>query len=243
MNLLVSGCSFTKWGYKTWPDYIVDKSDKNLELIQLAIPGVGNNYICNSVIDTIISKKLTPENTFVMVMWSGISRHDLCVGKEFVDLILQDKRDFVNLHDKFYILSGGELGDWKNNSYTQGHFETYYKMTDKKCHLDQTVKNIIFLKSFLENNGFSYKFMSYTNSFSSKQEMAADDYTAYNCDPAFNLDSIIDANWIFADMHQNCLYEFAKDSKMLSDDDFHPITEAHEQFVELVIMPIIGNIL
>lgn len=235
MNLVVSGCSFTYWIYKTWPDYIVDQLPKlNLELHQLGHPGAGNYYIRRSVIDYINKNNLNSSNTIVMVMWSGISRRDVETSQLFAKLASTDKVNLKNINDTSFYSSGGELGNWKNISITEDYFESLYKMTDQRIHLSDTLDNITMLEYFLKVRNIKYFFMSYTDNFLSKSEWDGDDYTAHYCNPAFNFDTLINENWIFGNEAQNSLNTIARNANMLSEDGFHPSTEAHELFAKAI---------
>lgn len=237
MNLVVSGCSFTLWIYETWPDYLKNLLP-NTVLHQLAHPGAGNYYIRKSVINHITANSLDPADTLVLVMWSGISRRDIEVSRNFIDFNLYNKKDTKNIGTSFFISSGGELGGWRGSPIVEDYYESLYKMTDKKIHLSNTLDNISMLESFLIHKRIKYYFMSYTDNFVSKHEWEGDDYSAYYCDPEYCHDELINKNWIFLDDARTSLYNFAKTAKMLSDDDFHPTTEAHELFANRIVSQI-----
>jgi len=235
MNLIVSGCSFTLWTYKTWPDYVIDLIPE-FKLHQLAHPGAGNYYIRRSTIDYILENNLDSSNTCVVIMWSGISRRDVEVSSKFIELGMVDKKDCKITESSCFISSGGQLGEWNTVGPSKHYFRSLYKMTDQKNHLKETIDNIKMLELFLESKNIKYFFTSYTNNFISKEEWAGDDYTAYFCDASFHPEKIINANWIFADDTQNSLHEVTKNAKMFSDDKFHPNTEAHKLFAEQIVL-------
>lgn len=237
MNLIVSGCSFTSWIYKTWPDYLQTLLP-NVNLHQLGHPGAGNYYIRKSVVNHINSNKFNPSDTIVLVMWSGISRRDLEVSRYFIDLDLTNKKDMKNIGTSFFISSGGELGGWRSSPVTEDYFESLYKMTDQKIHLSDTLDNISMLESFLNHKSIRYKFMSYTNNFVSESEWEGDDYSASFCDPTYQSSELLNENWIFIDDARNSLHTFAKNAKMLTEDGFHPTTEAHELFAKSIVSKI-----
>lgn len=82
-NLLVSGCSFTKNvssnSIDTWPYYLRDLGGFE-NVYDCSWPGCGNYHIHNSIINAIETEPdLTPDNTVVVVMWSGYDRDDFVI--------------------------------------------------------------------------------------------------------------------------------------------------------------------
>jgi len=71
-NLYTFGCSMTSYSWPTWAD-ILGKEYDYFE--NWARPGAGNNFIFNSIIECLIKKTFTEDDT-VIVMWSGITRID-----------------------------------------------------------------------------------------------------------------------------------------------------------------------
>jgi len=233
MNLIVSGCSFTYWIYKTWADYTADYFGYNL--IQQGHPGAGNTYIRRSITDYIIQNDSTPTNTLVMVMWSGLSRLGLEVSRNFVDLSKNFMRDTKNINKMFFVESGGMHGHWHDNPYTKNYFNNLYKLTDKDTYLNNTIDNIIMLKAFLEYKGIPYYFMSHCDTFTTEEEWIKDDYTAKGCDPYYDCSRLIDDHWIFN--NNDSIYSFAKKINGFSEDNYHPSTETHEKFFTEAILP------
>jgi hypothetical protein len=88
--LLVSGCSFTTSNYVSqahpsmdcswpkWPELIAEKMD--LELVNLAQSGRGNEYIFSTIYDYIITNGI--ENIgYVFIAWSQVQRRDYATKK------------------------------------------------------------------------------------------------------------------------------------------------------------------
>ena len=83
-NLLVSGCSFTA-GEGCWP-YFLKQLGSFENLIDCACNGAGNYHIHHSTIWEIENNpELTPENTLVVIMWSGYDRDDVIVDPRSID--------------------------------------------------------------------------------------------------------------------------------------------------------------
>ena len=240
-HLLVSGCSFTNdYKFKTWPRYLHDiKPDT--QLYDVSFPGAGNHYIAESVIQTILTNNLDPADTLVMVMWSGVSRKDLLVSKEFYELL--DPSCKTQVFGACFAHSGGQLGQWAFKEppavLLKPLFENLYKSSDKETMGHESLSSMVRLRDFLEQRNFSYKFMSYVNYW---QDTA--DYIGKNLD--FSLthynrnDPLLDNlgnNWIWVDSDYGCFYEYAKQLKQLDVDDFHPAQIVHKSFAEDIILP------
>jgi hypothetical protein len=74
-TLLVTGCSYTEntgsWAYSLASKY-------NLELINLAVPGVGNRHILFSLLSYLTKNNVDPETTLIGIMWSHpMRRHQI----------------------------------------------------------------------------------------------------------------------------------------------------------------------
>jgi hypothetical protein len=238
-TLVVSGCSFTNdYQFKTWPRHLPEV-DKNIRLLDVSFPGAGNNYIAESIIQTILYENLDPTETLVLTMWSGISRKDVLVSKDYYNLI--DESSKTKLYDQNFAFSGGQIGLWttSGNSFLKSLFENWYKSTDHSTMGFESLSSMIRLQSFLEARNFPYKFMSYVNYW---QDIP--DYIGRNGDFSlsyYNRDnpylSLLDKNWIWADHDKNCLFEYARDRGLLDVDQFHPIEAAHKPFANDIILP------
>jgi len=85
-NLLVSGCSFThSLDGTTWP-YHLQQLGSFQNLIECGCFGAGNLHIHHSVIWAIENNPtIIPEDTLVIVMWSGYDRDDIIVDPASID--------------------------------------------------------------------------------------------------------------------------------------------------------------
>jgi hypothetical protein len=105
-NLLVSGCSYTDSQFwikrgkgPCWPDFLTEKL--NMNLINVAQGGAGNEYIYSSILDTLVVNK---NIKFVIVMWSEFQRTDF---ERLYDS--RTKRKWTTLHYPRYF--GNEWGN------------------------------------------------------------------------------------------------------------------------------------
>jgi hypothetical protein len=88
-NLVVGGCSFTNTINggnvpTTWPYYLRDLANIQ-EVFSCAVPGAGNYFISQSIIWGIETKKLHPDETLIVVMWSGTNREDEIFSSDAID--------------------------------------------------------------------------------------------------------------------------------------------------------------
>lgn len=67
------GCSFTKWKWATWADYLAAKL--GIEYYNFAEPGVGNEYIFHKVVET-NAKYNFNKNDLVIICWTNFARED-----------------------------------------------------------------------------------------------------------------------------------------------------------------------
>lgn len=72
-KLIAAGCSYTKWFWPTWADYI----GGNLydSYMNLGAGGAGNRFIFNQISWALEYGKITKDDT-VIISWSGIPRED-----------------------------------------------------------------------------------------------------------------------------------------------------------------------
>ena len=87
-NLIVNGCSFTYETPESWATHLRWALDVPFYR-NLAFSGAGNRYICDSTIEYLESNNFVPEDTLVVVMWSGVGRQDLRITKEWYDYYKQ----------------------------------------------------------------------------------------------------------------------------------------------------------
>ena len=241
---MVSGCSFTNdYLHKTWPNYVQEFYEID-RLINLSFPGAGNYYISESIIQTLLKLDLNIDETLVIVMWSGLVRKDICVSKEFFDMV--DHKYKEELAGQHYIFSGGRMGPWAKYSSPENillkpAFDTIYKISDEKSLAHESLSHMVKTQRFLEKHNYKYNFMSFVNYWQNIPGILgrSDDFsmTFYNKEDPL-LKELTD-NWIWADSDKNCIFEYAKKFNTLCDDNFHPTEQGQQQFTEDIIIPAI----
>jgi len=237
-NLVTSGCSFTM-GDQSWTTVI--QNELNIpRLFNLGSSGAGNRYIVNSVIDTIQYNQLLPQDTFVLVMFSGPARFDEIVSGEYWYL-LSDYHWKTKLHtgeDGYWIHSGGRGNSWQDHNETVKLFIQKYVVSDPLTICKETLVAILALENFLQSRGFEYRFMSYVNYWTSdKESVAQGDFSlTHFCSHLPAYQEINFDKWIFSNDKKDCLYEFCFANHYLKEDNFHPTSFGHQEFAKNVIL-------
>lgn len=234
-NLLVSGCSFTA-GYhfnqKTWPWHVADAF--NIKCTNIAYSGAGNGYISNSIIDVLESGVYHPDETLVVVMWSGTSRCDVRVSEEFWNELDYNYK-FKSNNDNFYVGSCGTGNAWQDNKITKLLFEMQYLSSDPVSLCNNSIRNFLNLENYLITNKYKFKFTSFYNMWTSDVH----EFTSDVGEPLlgkyvrkFDL-----TNWFFVNSNKDSLWEYTKANKLIANDKWHPNDLAHKQYAEQIVVP------
>lgn len=232
-NIIISGCSFTCFG---WPDAV--RAEFYLDnFINLARIGAGNQYISDSLINCLATEKYLPEETLVLVMWSGVTRKDLMVSDEFYQMVDYPFKE--SIYGQNYIFSGGEMGSWQSADLIKPLFKPWYQATDKKTMGHESLMCISHTKGWLEAHEFNYKFMSYVDYWGSDDKTVSPnlDFNLGNHAAGDPLLTDLGTQWIWAQDDAKCLYELAGKHDELSPDRFHPSPKISEYLAREFIIP------
>lgn len=167
-NLIVSGCSFTRGHFlpdtETWGGYVAKKMGLNLH--NIAIGGMGNEFISTETISYFLNNQELLKNSIVMIGWSETTR--LTGTFENADGYIE--RATIRPQD----FDGGSLGE-RLHSYWPDSDEKYHGYV-KKNHkyirrffssfaycVYKTYYSIYILKHFLESNNIPYIFFDAIN--------------------------------------------------------------------------------
>lgn len=234
-NLIVSGCSFTQAEYN-WALALIHKIP-GLGHVNLACSAAGNTYICDSVIDCLLTTDCNPDETLVLVMWSGVTRKDL-ITSDVVYQNLQYKYK-AESHGSCYVFSGGELGTWNEDPIVKIAFKSLYKMENENTMGKESLRNMVKLQEFLTAHRYKFKFMSYVNYWEDTADKIGDmDFSLTHYLKYDHWYRALDfSNWIFMDEQKNGIYEYTKQHGLFLDDNFHPNDQAHKEFAHKYIYP------
>jgi hypothetical protein len=234
-NFLTSGCSFTHGAGHDWPSVIAEKYNPAWHR-NLAMPGAGNYYIAESIIQCLNNERFNPEETLVIIMWSGYYRLDLQVTEEFFNML--DHYPYKKkIYKNNYVFSGGQMGGWQNDLLLNNLFKSSYAVINHEILANETLNHMLRTRLFLEHHGYNYKFLSFFNFWQDGHELVTrQDYSLKKFNNLL-YDQVLKANWIFNDDKKNCFYEFVKERGLFLGDNFHPNNQGHKEFAYEYIMP------
>jgi hypothetical protein len=243
-NLVVNGCSFTDdRECKTWASEVAN-SYPDLNYFNLASGAAGNNYILDSTINFLEQQRLDPNNTLVLIMWSGIGRKDMQISGEWWYHLTKDYPVGRKLNDCYYIFSGGMSNSWRDNLTTRKIFDWYYKLSDPETLCQESLMNFLHLENYLQVRNYNYRLTNYVNCWNRGNQSNSNggDYSiAYFSakNPVYqNMDF---TNWFFVNDQKECLSEFATNMGQL-DETGHPTELAHKKFAQQVVNPVLKKL-
>ena len=216
--LIASGCSFTASTARldmptSWPGYVIDRCGFD-HCVDLSYPGVGNEFIANSVLNYV--EGLDPEkynDVLVMVCWSGPDRkEELTVTANHVQV------DAIS-----YCRSGSAANKVADNI-SKG--ETW-----------RSWKNIIFLQNYLENKKIKFGFSLYCNTveppFLPRRDLTSDFFTNISNE---KMTALKNCTWLHD--FKNSFFEFCFfNDDCLTEDMFHPNAKGSLLWTDQVLLP------
>jgi len=249
-NFVANGCSFTEYVdhpsavTKTWATYLAQELSVENH-VNLASSGAGNDYICHSTIDYLEANHPDPQDTLIIVMWSGPTRIDVPMSKDWYQHIKFGEYSCCKTNgNSYWINSGGMAGSWKNYNISRNVFEHLYKITDPVDLGMQSLRYFIMLESYLKQRGYKFLFTSFINYWDTSKEYTDISVGEYNLgwlckdQPIFkNFDF---SNWIFINDDQDTIGEFSWDDQ--SNGDAHPRDEMHQRFAKEIVLPRVQQI-
>lgn len=234
-NILVSGCSFTKTPYENeWALTLVKEFEPDVH-VNLAESGAGNFYIADSLQHYLRQAKLNPEETLILVMWSGPGRVDVTVSNEFYAMLETPYK--ATVAGKNYVFSGGELGNWHSDKLLRPVFEATYKTKNVTTLLQDSITNIIQTQDFLKLHGYKFHFMSYVNYWQDTPEYVSDMDLSYGYYAPELVNVSDEDHWVWVNNNKDCFYEYAKTHQLIGSDGFHPDEQAHQMFAQEILIP------
>lgn len=229
-NLVVGGCSFTVTSNgdtvpTTWPYYLRDLASIR-EVFSCAIPGAGNYFISQSIMWGIETKKLHPDDTLIVVMWSGNNREDEIFSSDAID---SDSNFVYQFTDK---VCHGLTGQATRNGDGNTQWFGYRDIHKFKSFESRSIENAIWkigLKRYLNGLGYQSIFVNFLNpAFPSR----TNDFDIVKFLP----DTIKTTYSSIMDPLQD-MYSFCLKKMLLGDDDFHPSPDGHLAWTRDVLLP------
>jgi hypothetical protein len=233
-NLIVSGCSFTYNNHETsavaWPYYLKDIGGFD-QVLDCSMPGAGNYHIANSLQWAMELANPDPNDSLIIVMWSGNDRDDYICPKTKIN----------NYPFKFNYsdnVATGITGGSHDNASSNTNNKEITVLGKTKTLESRAIENYLIISSlynFLQNKDYKFIFLDYidrtlpsrTEDFEIRQYLPAD--------TSNNLDRMVTKimtphNW-------------ATKYNLLMDDDFHPSPDGHLNWSQKVLLPKLQTII
>lgn len=225
-KVLVNGCSFSR-GPISWPYFLQKKC--GFELTNLAQAGAGNDYICHSTMSELSSRRYD----LVLIMWSGIDRHDIRVE----DISQFDKTPYTSgyqltrndwpekiihpINDQDYVEPNWVFGVGFINGdkplINTGLFNNYYKYVGRSQNISRCLVSIIAVQSLLKQLEIPYAFMFFQDYI---DELSTD-----------NKYKLLDQNNLITGDN---IFSIAKNHNDFEPDGVHPAVMSNELWADHV---------
>ena len=226
-NLLVSGCSFTYnrsvSASVAWPYYLRDLGGFET-VLDTSLPGAGNFHISNSLIWALESESINPEQSLVIVMWSGSDRDDWITPGSNIN---QYPFEFKYSDNVMSAITGGASAESRGNTKIQ-HKDFFAVQTPES----RAIKNYLIITNtwhYLQNKGFRFVFLNFNNLTLPSRTKHFDIKKYLPKKPCDNLDHMIEP---IIDP-----YTWALKNDLLWTDDFHPSPDGHLSWTKYVLLP------
>jgi len=224
MNLLVNGCSFSR-GPTAWPYHL-----KDVNVVNLACAGAGNDYIFNSTISELSRRPYD----FVAIMWTQPSRIDIKVNditqfdktpctsavqslhNDWPEKIIEpvNDQDYV---EKDWVFGCGYLNEDPTILKTKLFERLYFYQSDAQFNYMILIK-MIAMQSVLKQLCIPYLFMYFR------------DYEKYLKEIPHLYQQLDQAN-IYNEQN---IYNITQTNNWYDEDGFHPGADAHRLWAELI---------
>lgn len=151
-RLFTYGCSYTKYHWPTWADYLGYFFDKNYNRGSSA---KGNRYIFNTITQDIFQKDITKNDTLI-IQWSGLGRNDYF----FKD----------GWHCQGEVFDSSEI-------YNTDYIEKYFSFNH---HVTELIGYYKILIKLFEEIGCTYRFIHMMNPSLNKWELMGEPLGVYH---------------------------------------------------------------
>lgn len=224
MNLLVNGCSFSR-GPTAWPYHI-----PNVNIVNLACSGAGNDYIFNSTIAELGQRSYD----FVAIMWTQPARIDVKVNDitqfsqtPYTSAYQSARNDWAEkvidpVNDQDYVEKDWVYGCGFLNSepalLKTKLFDQHYFYQDDAQFNHLTLVKMIAMQNTLKQMNIPYLF-TYFRDYASELAKIPHLYTMLDQSCIYNKENI---------------YSITKDNNWFDEDGLHPGIQAHQRWAELI---------
>ena len=192
----------------------------------------GNKYIADSIIYHLSKPN---DIDMVIVSWTSLTKIDkLVADSSYFNNYLWKKR----VGDYDYVLSGGTVGSWLQNSIARLLFENDYKFSNLEIYGFNNLIEMIKLQSFLESKKIPYYFTSCLNYWGEEPGMkkGTQDFDLGQFEslkPLLNQINF-DKFLYIKDNKPYTVYDLATEQNSFESDKFHPGGTAIKDYAEMV---------
>ncbi len=242
-NFVVSGCSFTHEPFNEWYPFSwasIFAEDTGMKVTNLAIPGAGNDHISRSLILHLEKTKPNPQDTLIMVMWTGVGRFDWITDSSLSKFV--DHYPFPYHYDEHneLVLAGNWWNLSKNKDLHQALISYAKYQSDYSFTLSSwlAMKN---LSNYLDANGYRYYYTSFVDY--KRNNIKGDGLITPYYDTLEKLGLTLDrSHWIDID-GEDCYGDYAlKNDAVDPSDGFHPrYPKANEGWTREILIPYFIN--
>lgn len=225
-NLVVSGCSFTSAGRHpdlacatSWPGILMDRCGIP-QGIDYSFPGVGNDYIADSILqhaDNMSDEDI--KNTLLVVMWSGLNR----INKTTTDISTTNLDGPVLNGTLYYrdaidqpIHTNKELKEIQACHSADRIFQVYNFLTSKNISFAFSFYSNVLYPPYLPKRDLTHEFEKYVD--------------------RETLNKLRQLPWIPTNP-LDFLFEYGFCKSLLADDDFHPNYQCLLDWTDQILMP------
>jgi hypothetical protein len=229
-NLYVFGCSFTKDNFqKIWADLVAE--NYNLNLINCAERGAGSAF----VIKRLLTTKICPADSLVIIMWPSADRVDLWADHTVPHLLADQQYaswpdgrspQLVDYYGHYNHVQGFNL----NGSVPRGYKHYFYKYF-YTAHLavHDWFLNVITAQLYLKNKNINYIM---TSAFPLLNPIH---YHQDSFEIIKEIYQQIDLETFVYNAETQGFYNYCVDNKLSFQDLHHPDTQAHCNYVNNIL--------
>jgi hypothetical protein len=225
-KILVVGCSFL---YRLNVD--------NTKIKVIGIPGAGNTLLAEVVLSELSTKKYDR----VFVIWTGINRIDLPIGRALADTFDQQYLHKVFIGNTVWYASGGinmSGQGYKCPKIPSSMFDSFYKSSDQRYLTDQGLGGVLKVQSYLQANQIEHQMAFIYDIHNDEYDINWLCNVLGKVDTQSHVYQLIDWDNI---QTTNTPYEWAQKCRQLSDE-FHPTDSAMIEWIREYFQLDIANL-
>ena len=225
-KILVVGCSF-----------LAKLKVDNTKIKVIGIPGAGNTLLAEVVLSELSTKKYDR----VFVIWTGINRIDLPIGRALADTFNQQYPYKVFIGNTVWYASGGinmSGQDYECPKIPSSMFDSFYKSSDQRYLTDQGLGGVLKVQSYLQANQIEHQMAFIYDIHNDEYDINWLCNVLGKVDTQSHVYQLIDWDNI---QITNTPYEWAQQCRQLSDR-FHPTDSAMIEWIREYFQLDIANL-